>query len=206
MLSRNEARVASHGRALRGRLLLMIALAVPALLQGGHDRARADADEVYDVVRAATLQPDAALPMPTGPVLLTVHGAMRHAGGGGPVRLDRRTLERLGTVRYTSRNPWYDDPVTYEGVLAQRLLDLVGVPAGATHLRVRALNDYEFRIPLMDFAQWPVLLALKVDGAYLSPRDKGPIWIVYPNHIHPELADESHRGKWVWQVTEMVIE
>jgi hypothetical protein len=109
-------------------------------------------------------------------------------------------------IRYTSMNRWYDKPVTYEGVLGSRLLEIIGPPKGAKFLLLRALNDYAARIPVSDFSRWPVMFALKLDGKYMTVREKGPIWIVYPNHLYPELGRQPHTPKWIWQVRDIEFE
>ncbi len=50
------------------------------------------------------------------------------------------------------------------------------------------------------------MLALKLNGEYMRIRDKGPIWVVYPAHLEPELAGAAHQGKWVWQLAEITFE
>ena len=139
---------------------------------------------------------------PSKKVVLTVIGAAR----GKTFKFDVSALEKLGLIRYTSKNIWYDKPVTYEGVLGSKLLDFIDVPAGATKMKLRALNDYVVEIPIEDFRRWPVMLALKMNGKYMSIRDKGPIWVVYPNHLHPELLSRSYQGRWIWQLKEISFE
>ena len=63
---------------------------------------------------------------------------------------------------------------------------------------MRALNDYAVRVPVSDFSRWPVMFALKIDGKYMTVREKGPIWVVYPNHLYPELGRQPHTTKWIW--------
>jgi hypothetical protein len=44
-----------------------------------------------------------------------------------------------------------------------------------------------------------------MDGERLLPRDKGPIWIVYPRDDFPELTDIRYDYRWVWQLTRLEI-
>ena len=165
----------------------------------------ANAAEVpYEIVKKASLKSGDPAPAPKGAAVLIVLGATR--GGGKPLPFDLAGLEQLGTVTFRSRNIWYPKPVTYEGVLGSVLLDFVGVPPGKTHLKLRALNEYVARIPIEDFRKWPVLFALKLDGGYMPVREKGPVWVVYPNHLHPELGEGLYQDRWVWQLKEMSFE
>lgn len=175
-------------------LAALAALALPAAL------AVAGA---YQEVRAPRLMPGDPIPAPRERVVLTVHGATAEPNQGRHLAFDIPTLEQMGLVRYTNRNRWYAGPVTYEGVLGSDFLDIVGVPEGADTLYMRALNDFVTRVPIADLRRWPVMLALKLDGEYMSVRDKGPIWLVYPTHVNEALGGPAHQGKWIWQLTEI---
>lgn len=171
------------------------------LLAGG-----AGLGAAYDVVTPPRLKPGDAVPAPQGRIVLTVHGAMAHPNDHGKLAFDRATLERIGLIRYTCTNRWYQQPVTFEGVLGSAFLDIVGVPPGATMLYMRALNDYTVRIPISDFRRWPVMLALKLNGEYMSVRNKGPVWVVYPTHIDPALGGDLYQGRWIWQLVDITFE
>lgn len=139
------------------------------------------------------------LPRPTGRVVLTVTGAIDCTNApDGRAEFDRETLGALGLSELTTRTPWTDGEVTFEGVLARDLMAAVG--ARGTTARAVALNDYEADIPLADFERYPVLLAMRADGEPLRVRDKGPLWVIYPWSRHPELGDADTRGKSVWQL------
>ena len=163
------------------------------------------ASAVYDVVSPGTLQPGSLVPPPTEPVVLTVHGRIGLAHAGAGVTFDIPTLERLGLIRFTTPTAWTDGLVTFDGVLLSRLLEVLAVPGDITELAMTALNDYHVVIPVVDVRTWPVIIALKRDGQYMSVRNKGPLWVVYPRHAFPELAQAKHNSKWIWQLKEMVI-
>jgi hypothetical protein len=112
-------------------------------------------------------------------------------------------LETLGTESFTTTTPWYNGPVTFEGVRMSRLLDRVG--AMGTTLTVTALNDYTSDIPIEDFRTYPVILAMKRDGAYMPVRDKGPLFIVYPYDSDPALKHQRYYSRSAWQVARMVV-
>jgi hypothetical protein len=145
----------------------------------------------------------APLPEPSGRVILTVTGAIQHAGKGGRAQFDRKMLEALGTTTVTTSTSWTDGATVFEGVLARDVLRAVGAQGGT--VTAVALNDYKIDIPVQDFARYRVLFALKMDGVTLSPRDKGPIWIVYPRDDHRELRTESVDAKWIWQLARLEI-
>jgi hypothetical protein len=140
---------------------------------------------------------------PTGPVILTVSGQIEGLGSGPVVRLDRAMLEALGTTKLKTSTAWTTGEAEFEGVLARDLLDAVG--AEGTLVVATALNDYVASIPLRELYDYPVLLALKMNGEYLEIRDKGPIWIVYPRDQFEELRSSMIDRKWVWQLSELEI-
>ena len=140
---------------------------------------------------------------PAGRVILTVSGRISVTNDGDTARFDRAMLEELGMAGFTTVTPWYDGPVTFEGVPMTRLLQRLG-GQGDT-VQAVALNDYSTEIPMTDFARWGVLLALKRDGVYLSIRDKGPLFIVYPYDTNAELRAPRYYGRSAWQVARLVV-
>lgn len=163
------------------------------------------ASTVYDVVSPEILQPGSPIPHPTEPVVLIVRGRLGLAHAEAGVTFDMPTLERLGLIRFTTPTAWTDGLVTFDGVLLSRLLQVLAVPSDVTTLAMTALNDYQVAIPATDVRTWPVIIALKRDGQYMSVRNKGPLWVVYPRHAFPELAQAKHNPKWIWQLKEIVI-
>ena len=73
-------------------------------------------------------------------------------------------------------------------------------------LRVKALNDFVAEIPVSDFEDNDVLLAMRRDGKPMSVRNFGPLFVLYPFDDHPELQTEKIRFRSVWQVATIVVE
>ena len=48
-----------------------------------------------------------------------------------------------------------------------------------------------------------MILAYKMDGEFLKIRDKGPLWIIYPQDDFPALKTKQTQAKWVSQVKEI---
>jgi len=90
----------------------------------------------------------------------------------GAAVFDAAALERIGVVQYTTEPAWSDNPITFDGVLLSAVLDLIDADSGASSLKITALNDYAPEVPIGDAREWPTMLALKVDGKYMSVRDK----------------------------------
>ena len=86
----------------------------------------------------------------------------------------------------------------FEGVPMSSLLAHVG--ATGDMAEVLALNNYRTTIPIADFSAYPVLLALKQDGQYMTVRNKGPLFIIYPFDEFPELRADLYYSRSAWQV------
>ncbi|WP_306156181.1 molybdopterin-dependent oxidoreductase [Roseibium sp. MMSF_3247] len=145
----------------------------------------------------------AALPASKGEVLLTIDGAISTVTDGSQARLDRAALQNLGLKELKTSNPFTDGVHLYEGVLLAEVLDLVG--ATGTTLTARALDGYSVDIPMQDVRDYPVLLAMKIDGQVMSVRQKGPLWVIYPVDQYQDLKAESYSARSIWQLTHVTV-
>lgn len=143
------------------------------------------------------------LPAPAGSVILTVDGAIANTNAGKTATFDRDMLESIGMTVLTTSTPWESGRFRFEGVLLSRILSTVG--ATGTTLTVQGLDGYQVDVPAKDSREFEVILALKRDGAWMSVRDKGPIWIIYPIDRHPEIKNEFYSARSVWQVSRITV-
>ena len=132
--------------------------------------------------------------------ILTLTGAVN----GAPVSLTRSALKDLPQHELATSTSVTDGTPVFEGFLMRDLLSEYQ-SSGETVVAV-ALNDYQINIPVSDFERFDVIGALYKDGQTLSPRDKGPIWIVYPRDDHGELQDIRYDTRWVWQLVALHVE
>ncbi len=128
-------------------------------------------------------------------VLLTIMDAT----GSNPTSFDREALEALPRHEVDAHTSVTDGVHHFEGPLMRDVLAAAHF-TGDEVLAI-ALNDYEVTIPMSDFERFDVIAALEMDGEILTPRDRGPIWIVYPRDDHAELQDIRYDYRWVWQLT-----
>jgi hypothetical protein len=143
------------------------------------------------------------LPAPTGPVLLTVSGAIEQTNAPGEARFDRAMLRSLGVATMRTTTPWTDGVKTFEGVPLRAVLDRVG--AHGTELRASALNDYQVTIPVGDLA-YGLLLATSVDGEVLTRRDKGPLWVIYPREGFGVIQNYRTESRSIWQLYRIQVQ
>ncbi len=146
---------------------------------------------------------DTQLPRPEGRVIVSVTGKLSHTNAGDAAHFDAAMLEALGMRSVATHTPWTEGVAQFSGPLGRDLLDAVG--ARGDTLVIKALNDYIAEIPVSDFINNDVILALKRDGERLTVRDFGPIFILYPFDEHPELQTEKIRFRSVWQVASIEI-
>ena len=144
-----------------------------------------------------------SLPKPQGKVILTISGKIGTFNAGETAEFDRDMLESLGSSSFTTWTPWYNSPVTFSGVPMARLMHVVR--ATGTRVLAIALNDYETSIPVSDFTQFNVLLAIKRNGHYMPVSDKGPLFIVYPYDSNPNLKTQKYYSRSAWQLASLEV-
>ena len=137
-------------------------------------------------------------PLPANRVVLTVHSP------DATVDFDMAMLESLPQHTIATTTDWTEGVMEFQGPLARDVLEAADA-SGATVL-ARALNDYSIEIPASDFTNYDVIMALRQNGAVLSRRDKGPIWIVYPRDDNEELQTVEYNSRWIWQLRELTVE
>lgn len=141
---------------------------------------------------------------PGGAVILTVGGVIERGGADGRILFDYDKLAAMGLRQVKTTTPWTEGVVEFEGVPADELLRRVG--GHGDNVIAVALNDYKAKIPIADFSDHDVLLAVKMDGKRLRIRDKGPIWIVYYPAQTADHARLDIRSRMVWQLKELHVE
>lgn len=154
-------------------------------------------------VLAVSAPKAAGLEPPAGPVVLTISGNVARTNADGAARFDMAALKAFPQHTIRTSTAWTDGVSRFVGPQLCDVLDAVG--ADGTMLHARALNDYQAEVPIADCRRYPVILALEQDGQPLSRRDKGPIWIVYPQDAHPELRSTATYYRWVWQLSHLEV-
>jgi hypothetical protein len=158
----------------------------------------------YTTISAGTLTPNDSIAAPSGPIVLSLSGKIGVTNTANRLDLDMETLEQLGVVEFTVGDPYLKRPVTYQGVLLKRLLEVARVAQDATTLHTIALNDYATDVPIEPVNTWPVMLATKRDGQRMPVSDKGPIEIVFPYNTFP-IDPVVYDPMWVWQLRSIEV-
>lgn len=120
------------------------------------------------------------------------------------INITEAELLALPQITVRTRTEFTDGVIEFIGPLARDALASIEIGT-ATSVHLVAENDYAIDVPLSDFINYNVILALKADGKRLSLRDKGPIWLMYPLDDHAELQDPSYNIRLIWQLTKMQL-
>jgi hypothetical protein len=141
---------------------------------------------------------------PQGEVVFTVAGKITHSNGKAVARFDMKMLDALEGRSATLETPWTTGKVTFEGPLGRALLRAVG--ADGTVLKLTALNDYSAALPVEDLLNHDTILAIRRSGKPMSVREKGPIFLIYPFDLEPDLYTETYFSRSVWQIKSITVE
>jgi hypothetical protein len=131
---------------------------------------------------------------------LEISGAVKN----GATTLSRAVIERLPKRVVDTKTPWHSGVTSFEGVLMRDLLKIV--EARGTRISVTALNKYSTSIPMDDFSRFDAILAYKKDGKYMTVREKGPFFIIYPYDSDPVLKADKYYNRSAWQVATITVE
>jgi hypothetical protein len=145
----------------------------------------------------------AALAPPTDRVILTVSGHIGQTNQAQEAVFDRAMLESLPQHKIETSTPWTEGTNTFEGPLLKDLL--AALDAEGETLDAIALNDYKISIPVKDADDYPVILALKMNGKNLRVRTKGPLWVIYPWSSDPSLDEQTYYSRSIWQLNRLVV-
>lgn len=156
------------------------------------------------VIAITCASPSPAQDMTPGPdVLLQVTQFEDGQPNGPAIVLDDTTLRQLPAQEFVTTTPWTDGPHLFRGVSLRRLLKELGQEGKS--IRALALNDYAVTIPGSETADgWPIV-AYEMDGAPISRRTKGPLWVVYPFDDDTSFRSETTYSRSIWQLNRIYI-
>ena len=112
--------------------------------------------------------------------------------------LSAEQLAKLPADTIVTKTPWTQGADTYEGPSLAVLAGQRALPV--ERAIVVALNDYMATVPAEDWEQFGVILSIRLNGAPMKVREKGPFWVMYPMDRHPKLQSQMYRTRMVWQV------
>ena len=155
------------------------------------------------VVALTTSSTAQDIPAPTGTVILTVSGQIDVTNVGDTLQFDRETIALMDESQFTTTTPWTDGTHEFLGVSLLSLTELLGASDGA--IIATAINDYSVEIPVSDAVEGGPIIAYKLNGEFMSVREKGPLWLVYPFDSDPEYRTAVIHSRSIWQLDRIEV-
>ena len=150
----------------------------------------------------------------TEPVVLRIYAPAASSTATNPTKdlangplvasLPIEFFKKLPQHSFVTKTPWYKKPVQFTGPLLRDVLAAAKVKGRVIH--AVALDDYQVSIPFSDAAQFDVILAHTMDGEALTPKNKGPLFVVYPYDSKPELQAVRFYERSIWQLKALRLE
>ncbi|HDN01709.1 MAG TPA: hypothetical protein ENF42_01900 [Candidatus Bathyarchaeota archaeon] len=129
-------------------------------------------------------------PTPTGEVVLKVRGMIEKKNAGDENHFDLQMLEKLIDTEFDWECPWFG-MYHWEGVSLLTLLEEVGASSDATYIEFVASDGVTARYPIEMLKNHPkIMLALKMNGSYIPEEMVGPLRVVIPYNIYPDLEED----------------
>jgi len=127
-----------------------------------------------------------------GATLLTV------TNGDEVTEYDLQALEALGATTFETTTIWTEGMQSFTGVPLATIAAALGIEGGV--FVASAINDYAVEVPVPQSAEGGPIIAYRNNGALMSVRDKGPLWIVYPYDSTPDYQSELIYSRSIWQL------
>jgi hypothetical protein len=144
-----------------------------------------------------------AVPASASETILTVSGSVAASDQGDAWAFDMEDLKSMPVDTFETTTIWTEGVQTFEGVPLIAILDHVG--ATGDELRAVALNDYAVSIPVSDAVVDGPIIAYTQNGAEMSVRNKGPLWIVYPYDGNEVYKSEEYYSRSIWQLDRIEV-
>ncbi|MFD1911953.1 molybdopterin-dependent oxidoreductase [Halodurantibacterium flavum] len=135
---------------------------------------------------------------PQGDPVLIIEGALTHTNDGDRAVFDMAMLRDLPQVSFATNTIWTEGERSFTGVPLIAVLDAVG--AQGDLVIAHALNDYEVEIPIAELEEDVPIIAYEMDGAEMSLRQNGPLWVVYPYDAAIRYRTDTAFARSIWHL------
>ena len=150
-----------------------------------------------------TIAPLSSLPMPTGPVLLTVTGDISVTNQGDAAVFDDAMLASLPAISFTTTTNWTEGAHEFSGPALSTVLAALG--AGPGVVDAKASNDYAVHFEPGEIGTDAPIIARLIDGKTYSLRDNGPLWVIYPYDSSADYETEKVYSLSIWQLASLHV-
>jgi hypothetical protein len=143
------------------------------------------------------------LPAPDGQVVLRVSGLIGVTNDTDGAAFDMKMLKDLPATEIRTTTIWTEGEQVFLGVSLADLLQRV--EATGNKMDAYAINDYNTEIPMSDAVNGGPIVAYMRNGAEMSVRNKGPLWVVYPFDDDPKYMSEQIYSRSIWQLDRIKV-
>lgn len=112
-------------------------------------------------------------------------------------------LRALPSAEFETTTVWTDGKQHFRGVWLSDLMAHLQITEGTIYLS--ALNEYLVEFSLEEIVPGGALLAYERNHAPMGPRDKGPLWVVFPYDSDPQFQTESVFAQSIWQMDRIEV-
>lgn len=159
-------------------------------------------NRAFALIAAVSVHFFSSTPVLAAEVILTISGTAD--GKQINATYDLAALQALPVTSFTTSTMWTEGPQAFDGVLLKDILDANGITKGT--ISATAINDYAIDIPVSDAVVGGPILAYALNGAPMSVRDKGPLWLVYPYDQNIDYQTEVVFSRSIWQLNRITIQ
>lgn len=128
------------------------------------------------------------------PVLTVVE-----ANQPAPIKLSLDQIKAMGRTEIATTTPWTDGVQHFTGITGAEFVKSLKVSGAA--VTAIAANDYQVTIPWDVLASDSTLIAYERNGAPMSVRDKGPLWVVFPFDSDSKYLTATYKSYSIWSLT-----
>ncbi|MGO4853426.1 oxidoreductase [Phaeovulum sp. W22_SRMD_FR3] len=150
-----------------------------------------------------TIAPLTALPLPTGPIVLTVTGDISVTNQDGAAVFDDAMLATLPAISFTTTTNWTEGAHEFSGPALSTVLAALG--AGPGIVDAKAANDYAVYFEPAEIGTDAPIITRLIDGKTFSLRDNGPLWVLYPYDSSADYETEKVYSLSIWQLASLHV-
>lgn len=143
----------------------------------------------------------AEIPKPSGEVLLMISGNISNTNHADGAAFDLQMLEAMPATSFATKTDWTEGLTRFTGVKLSEILEAVG--SKTWKITMTAEDGYIYELEREIDSKYPVIIAYKKNDEYMSLRNLGPLWLMFPFDDYPELYTEENRAASIWQLTHM---
>jgi len=128
------------------------------------------------------------------------NAVLEFANGDTVVSLTISDLEAIDLMRSDLYEPFVEGDTDFEGPSFEAVADSLGWPRDGT-VRMLALNDYAYEMPLADLVGSQAMIATREHGEEIPIERGGPARIVFPDGTRASSIEDA----WVWSLERLTL-